>query len=316
MTRITKKPRRILPKVFALSLLLVAAYVLWVLYNTDEHGTSLLSSQSHAEPASRERASNEHERTRAEHNSTPPPLPGGAALVFVSDITDTQYLKLVNRNLAITTAVSPALLVPAWPDVAVRATDIKVHETAMGAIRELFSAAHNAGIRDLFIASGFRSFDEQRALYESIADKHYVMPAGHSEHELGLSVDILFSGSYDVHSMSDTPQAEWLEQNAPRFGLILRYPDDKQHITDVAYEPWHFRYVGRVHAWIIGQHDFVLEEYISFLQNNESYQVSFDGMDWYILYQEPVDGMIFVPSEMEFSVSDSNIGGYIVTAWR
>jgi len=233
----------------------------------------------------------------------------------VSEIADTQYLKLVNRDLAIATPVNHARLVTVWPDVPARDKYVTVHETVFEAVRALFLAAQGANIHTLFVACGFRYEATQRSLYENALDRSYVMPPGHSEHQLGLAVDILTSNN-DFASIVGSPEAAWLAENAPRFGLILRYPVDKQHITEVPYEPWHFRYVGRVHAWYMGQNNFVLEEYIAYLQTNSGYQVTLDGRDYYVLYQQPRNGVIFVPEDMNFNISSTNIGGYIVTAWR
>ena len=234
----------------------------------------------------------------------------------VSEIVDTQYLKLVNRTHGIHTPVAPHRLVSAWPDMSVRATDILLHETAFYAIRSLYQAAQQAGIHNLFIASGYRTSEEQRGLYADAINRAYVMPSGHSEHQLGLAADILASGTYNTGGMAGTEEARFLAENAPRFGLILRYPYHKQDITEVAYEPWHFRYVGRIHAWLMGQYDFVLEQYIAFLQNEGSYQVALDGRQYYILYQKAENGIILIPEGLEFNISSTNTGGYIVTAWR
>jgi len=141
------------------------------------------------------------------------------------------------------------------------------------------------------------------------------MTPGHSEHQLGLAADILTS-SHNFQTLRGTPEAQWLAQNAPQFGLILRYPYDKQEITGVAYEPWHLRYVGRIHAWYMGEHNFVLEEYIEYLQEHGGYQTQFSGRTYYVLYQRPENGMILLPEDLDFWVSSANTGGYIVTAWR
>ena len=232
--------------------------------------------------------------------------------VSLSDINDTQYLKLVNRELSVGTPVDPEKLVPLWPGISVRATYITLHETARSAMLELYQAAGRDGIHNLFVASGFRTQDHQRELYENAADRRYVLPPGHSEHQLGLGVDILLT----TGSIVGTDEARWLYENAPKFGLTLSYPYHKQEITGVAYEPWHFRYVGRVHAWLMAEHDFVLQEYIAFLRENVGIQVEFDGNTWYILYQRPENGRILVPNDMDFNVSGTNTGGFIVTAWR
>jgi len=238
-----------------------------------------------------------------------------ARQIPITEITDTQYIKLVNRDHALHTPVSSAQLVPVWPDMPARDASVTLHETAFGAMGLFLGAARDAGFHTLFIASGHRTHEEQSGLYANAVDTAYVMPAGHSEHQLGLAADILKTGD-EFQGMAGTDEARWMAENASRFGLVLRYPEDKQHITQVAYEPWHFRYVGRIHAWIMAQYNFVLEEYIDFLQQQGSYEGTLDGRTYFILYQQPENGMLFVPEDLAFNVSSANTGGYIVTAWR
>jgi len=52
-------------------------------------------------------------------------------------------------------------------------------------------------------------------------------------------------------------------ENAHKYGFILRYPDGKQSITKVIYEPWHFRYVGKEHAEVIKEKGFAWKSILS-----------------------------------------------------
>lgn len=61
-------------------------------------------------------------------------------------------------------------------------------------------------------------------------------------------------------------------QNSWKYGFILRYPTNKNNITKVGYEPWHYRYVGKVHAKKIKELGVCLEEYIEIKINIEFYQ--------------------------------------------
>ena len=307
MTQRRKKSRRLLPKVFVFALLLFGLYAFWSLVSGTVEGpiAGVGRSQATAPP------------TATLGPVTPPPeFPAFTAQVKVADLVDTQYLKLVNRERAVAVPVNEARLTNVWPDMPARTTYVMLHETATAAMRALFAAARDANIDNLFIASGFRCYDEQRYLYENAADRSLVMTPGHSEHQLGLAADILASGLYNTGGMAGSEEARFLAEHAPRFGLILRYPEDKQDITGVPYEPWHFRYVGRVHAWYMDQHNFVLEEYIAYLQTHGGFQTMLDGRTYYVLYQRPQNDMIFVPEDLEFTVSGANTGGYIVTAWR
>lgn len=75
----------------------------------------------------------------------------------------------------------------------------------------------------------------------------YALPAGHSEHNLGLALDV---GSTQM-KMDKAPEGEWIEENSWKYGFILRYPLDKTDVTGIQYEPWHIRYVGLPHSAII-----------------------------------------------------------------
>lgn len=103
-----------------------------------------------------------------------------------------------------------------------------------------------------YIAQGY---SEEGARAE--AEKWVAVP-GTSEHELGLALDI----NADV-SMSDAWDVyNWLAKNAYRYGFILRYPEGKESITGIDYEPWHYRYVGREAAAEIYYSSLCLEEYL------------------------------------------------------
>ena len=245
--------------------------------------------------------------------TAPDGFPQFTLAVPITQIADTQYLKLVNRDRPLARPIDGTQLVTVWPDIPARANYETLHETAFAAMLELFASAKNANMNNLFLASGFRGYEEQSYLYANAIDRRYVMPPGHSEHQLGLAADILL---LDFRDMQGSPEARWLAENAPTFGLILRYPADKEDITGVAYEPWHFRYVGRVHAWYMARRAFVLEEYIEYLQANGGYRAEFAGRTYYVLYQRPENGMILVPEGLDFWVSSANTGGYVVTAWR
>ena len=86
---------------------------------------------------------------------------------------------------------------------------------------------------------------------------------GTSEHHLGLAVDI---NSVET-SFEDTAAFRWLQENAENYGFILRYPKDKQEITKIIYEPWHYRYVGVEHAKTINGLGMCFEEYVEYLSN-------------------------------------------------
>ena len=88
--------------------------------------------------------------------------------------------------------------------------------------------------------------------------EQWVAIPGTSEHELGLAVDI----NADKERSSNEEVYNWLAENAWRYGLILRYPQGKEGITGIDYEPWHYRYVGKEVAKQIYEEGITLEEYV------------------------------------------------------
>lgn len=133
------------------------------------------------------------------------------------------------------------------------------------AIEDLFRSAEQEGIK-LLGMSAYRSYDTQRSIYynriRSVGKKEadrYVAKPGKSEHQTGLAIDITNEDRWFVKS---TEEAQWLAENAHKFGFILRYPENKEDITGVAYEPWHIRYVGKETAKEIYEDQITFEDFI------------------------------------------------------
>ena len=119
---------------------------------------------------------------------------------------------------------------------------------------------------NLFISSGFRSFERQQELYTMYTSKDghdmadiYSARPGQSEHQTALAFDL---NSVDS-SFADTAEGKWVNENCYKYGFIVRYPKDKETITGYKYEPWHLRYVGESLAKIIYNNGnwLTLEEY-------------------------------------------------------
>ena len=138
---------------------------------------------------------------------------------------------------------------------------------------EMYRAAAADGVT-LTPCSGYRSYETQERNYnrkiEFFEGQGYsreeakvkaatiIMPPGSSEHNLGYAMDIVCVEEW----FEDTAEFRWLQENAADYGFILRYPKDKQDITKVIYEPWHWRYVGVENAKAIKSSGLVLEEYL------------------------------------------------------
>ncbi|MBY0148247.1 VanY-A/VanY-F/VanY-M family D-Ala-D-Ala carboxypeptidase [Neobacillus niacini] len=187
--------------------------------------------------------------------------------------------------------------------------EIYLSEEVAHAFSEMIDTAGEEGVRHFSINSGFRDFDEQNVLYQQMGSS-LALPAGHSEHNLGLSLDV---GSTQM-KMSEALEGKWIEKNAWKFGFILRYPKDKTHVTGIQYEPWHIRYVGLPHSAIIQEKNLALEEYIDYLRveknltaivNEEEYTVTY--------YPIEANSSIQVPENSKYEISGNNIDGVIVT---
>ncbi|EAC5373467.1 hypothetical protein B5H32_16500, partial [Listeria monocytogenes] len=99
--------------------------------------------------------------------------------------------------------------------------------------------------------------------------KQFVALPGCSEHQLGLAIDVGLKGSQDdliCPRFRDSAAADLFTQEMMNYGFILRYPADKQEITGIGYEPWHFRYVGLPHSQIMANQQWTLEEYHQYLE--------------------------------------------------
>jgi len=240
---------------------------------------------------------------------------GATIPINVTEIADTRCLELINREYAIGSEPETDLLISAWPSVPVRTTEITLRQTALDAVGKMFAAASEVEDGTFFVSSGYRDYARQEQIYNNESDKSYVQPPGHSEHQAGLAADILVL-DIPQSKLGESQEGRWLAENAWKYGLILRYPQDKQNVTGISYEPWHFRYIGQPHSWYCSQNNLCFEEYIQFLKDNGGYQVEYDGKTYYVLYQIPSNGIIYVPESQDYNISNDNTGGYIVTAWE
>ncbi|MEH7223218.1 M15 family metallopeptidase [Bacillus sp. JJ1566] len=176
----------------------------------------------------------------------------------------------------------------------------------------MMEAAKKDGLVHFSVNSGFRDFEQQAKLYEEMGSS-YALPPGYSEHNLGLSIDV---GS-TLMKMESAPEGKWMEENAWKYGFILRYPKDKTDITGIEYEPWHFRYVGLPHSVLMKEKNFVLEEYIDYLKEEKTMKTTFDEKEYFISYHPVSETLEMVePIFSEYEVSGNNVDGVVVTRYK
>lgn len=154
----------------------------------------------------------------------------------------------------------------------------RADEMAYDALTTMLKAGRKEGLA-FEICSSYRSVKRQQELLDedinALMRKGYTykeaydevtmetMPPGYSEHATGLAFDIvaLDYQMLDEHQ-ENTDESKWLRKHCAEYGFILRYPKDKEDITEISYESWHFRYVGEEAAAYIMEREITLEEYL------------------------------------------------------
>lgn len=159
----------------------------------------------------------------------------------------------------------------------------QINKDVLKPMTDMVKAAWKDGV-SLYVWSPYRSYDIQKMLFnrqtqrciaegtpkDQAEDKAATMVArpGTSEHHTGLCADFNMADS----SFEQTKMFKWMKENAADYGFILRYPKDKQEITGVIYESWHWRYVTPEHAKKMNELGLCLEEYIDYLKNGGEIQ--------------------------------------------
>ncbi len=207
---------------------------------------------------------------------------------------------------------------------AVLDTNVKARNVAASALNIMIKDFYKeTEINDIQVDSGYRSVSEQESIYESAEDKSTASKPGFSDYHTGYSIDLnVVDEDGEGLDFDGTGDYEWFEKNCYKYGFILRYPDGKEEITGQGYRPWHFRYVGKVHANYIHENNLCLEEYLDKLKTH-SYDATHlettdaDGKKHEIYYfaaeTETALTSVAVPAGFEYELSGNNIDGFIVT---
>lgn len=179
-------------------------------------------------------------------------------------------LKLVNKDNAVDRSYVPEL--EELDD------GIMFDKRAISYLRNMINAMYKVGIKNVWVQSSYRSYEKQEELFnrkvtyyknqgkkqeeaERLAQTVVQRPEM-SEHNLALAADF----NTVTNEFEKTKAFEWLQKNAWEYGFVLRYPKDKQDITGIVYESWHWRYVGKEHAIKMNELNMCLEEYVEYLK--------------------------------------------------
>ena len=182
------------------------------------------------------------------------------------------------------------------------------------------------GTKEVVCVSGFRSRKEQEQLYRKSLEENgpdftgkYVALPGRSEHESGLAIDLgeerdeidFIRPAFPYYGV-----CQEIREKAPYLGFIQRYEKEKEAITGISREPWHFRYVGFPHSLIIAERKLSLEEYIQLLKEEQRIFCKRGRRTVEIRYKtadcEKVE-ITQIPEGRPYQISGDNTGGFVVT---
>lgn len=147
-------------------------------------------------------------------------------------------------------------------------SEMQLQQTCAEALVEMFEAANDEGIK-LYLKSAYRPWRTQSYMYANRLEKYgyddgYVSKPGASDHQTGLGCDVV-SYAWRKRGMNGdfgkTEEAQWMAAHCAEYGFIIRYPADKEDVTEIKYEPWHLRYVGIPAATYIMENGLCLEEF-------------------------------------------------------
>lgn len=212
----------------------------------------------------------------------------------------------------------------------ISSTDIELDSFVLSKLNEMTEAFYEkTGEGGLLVKSAYRSYESQKELFDYRVERdgleealRYVAKPGESEHHTAMAFDMsVYKDGVNTY-IQDEENYIWIYENAHKYGFVLRYPENKADITGIAYEAWHFRYVGVPHAYYMSKEGLVLEEYLELLKNEHPYDgihlnINCDDGNEYEIYYVPAkaDGSadIILPAGYEYTVSGNNTDGFIVT---
>ena len=187
------------------------------------------------------------------------------------------YLKIVSVKSPIDDSFDPPLSTINQSYAAY--SNMKFDSRAIGALEDMIAAAADDGVT-LTVISSHRTVERQKELFndkvrrvmnenpslsreeaEAKAATEVTRPYT-GEHHTGLAVDFNLAESW----FEGTVQDKWLKSNAEKFGFVNRYPKNKQDITGIIPEAWHYRFVGAEHAKRMNELNMCLEEYVDYLK--------------------------------------------------
>ena len=181
--------------------------------------------------------------------------------------TSKNELMLVNRIYGLSEDYVPSDLVDVPTQFAYE--DKKLSQSVLDIVIELINAGKEAGYT-FVISDGYRSYDDQKEIYDSYADYYgisetdtFVARPGHSEYQTGMTFDLKPYNKI-IDDVSANEEYLWLKDNAHKFGFIFRFNEEHESLTGFPSANWRLRYVGEDAATIIYNEGICFEEYYAY----------------------------------------------------
>jgi D-alanyl-D-alanine carboxypeptidase len=183
--------------------------------------------------------------------------PAKATSTAAQSLTDPESRWIVvnkQRPLNPVQYVPKDLVAPRFDALNANPYGLKLRKEASTASYRLAMAMKSEGAGSMVIQSGYRSFAEQKVIYDRQVARYGLKAgealaarAGHSEHQTGWALDVSARGQGCQIRVcfGKTKAGSWLIANAHKHGFIIRYPEFATPVTGYQYEPWHLRYVGK-----------------------------------------------------------------------
>ncbi len=206
----------------------------------------------------------------------------------------------------------------------VRDKEVYLAPTALEALNRMLDAFRDqGGSKTVNVVAGYRTEAFQQHLFDQSVERNgrehaeeFVAQPGGSEHHTGLVVD--FSIFYEDGTSAEyrgTGEYAWINGNCQDYGWVVRYAKEKEPLTGIGDEPWHFRYVGVPHATVMAEEGLCLEEYTDYLKefpfDGRHLAVDCGGERYEIWYCAGTAA--YLPDSGEYTVSGNNVDGVVVT---
>jgi D-alanyl-D-alanine carboxypeptidase len=259
----------------------LVVFIVSALTKNDKKGTESKLNTTSSQTSSAETSSNEDNSSSENSNSqntSSKPTPSAPQNVEINGVTlDANFtnLLLVNGKNPLPEDYNYEGNLTTIPKKYIKGSLTQIDKDVWPYLQAMLDAARSENI-DIGVWSPYRSYATQKMLFERQVQKQknngvpadqaedkaatIVARPGTSEHHTGLALDINCAD----HAFEKTAAYKWLKENAENYGFIMRYSAEKQSITGVIHESWHWRFVGINTAKEINRLGMCLEEYVEY----------------------------------------------------